>query len=93
MKARELLGEEAIIGVTVSSVEEAERAISSDANISYLGIGTMFASATYAPILDAVCCCDLTRPAVRRIQRASLAQLALPRYSNTSDTRQSQPWP
>ena len=52
MKARELLGEEAIIGVTVSSVEEAKRAISSDANISYLGIGTMFASTTYAPLLD-----------------------------------------
>ena len=42
--ARSLLGPDAIIGVTASSVEEAEAAINADAD--YLGIGTMFATPT-----------------------------------------------
>lgn len=42
--ARSLLGPDAIIGVTASSIEEAERAI--DGGADYLGIGTMFATPT-----------------------------------------------
>jgi thiamine-phosphate diphosphorylase/hydroxyethylthiazole kinase len=42
--ARRLLGEEAIIGVTVSSVEEAQNAARDGA--SYLGIGTMYSTTT-----------------------------------------------
>lgn len=45
-EARKLLPETAIIGVTASSIEEAENAINSGAD--YLGIGTMFATPTYA---------------------------------------------
>lgn len=41
---RKLLGENAIIGVTVSTVEEALLACKDGAD--YLGIGTMFATAT-----------------------------------------------
>jgi len=44
--ARKLLGPDAIIGVTVSSVQEARIATEGGAN--YLGIGTMFATPTYA---------------------------------------------
>ena len=43
--ARKLLGPDAIIGVTVSSVQEARIATTGGAN--YLGIGTMFATRTY----------------------------------------------
>ncbi|TVY30828.1 putative thiamine biosynthetic bifunctional enzyme [Lachnellula hyalina] len=42
--ARKLLGRDAIIGVTVSSVEEAQKACKDGAD--YLGVGTMFATAT-----------------------------------------------
>ena len=42
--ARSLLGPDAIIGVTASSIEEAEAAIAADAD--YLGVGTMFATPT-----------------------------------------------
>jgi len=41
---RRLLGEEAIIGVTVSTTEEALEA--SKGGADYLGIGTMFATPT-----------------------------------------------
>jgi len=44
ISARRLLGESAIIGVTVSSIEEAEKACRDGAN--YLGIGTVFATPT-----------------------------------------------
>jgi thiamine-phosphate diphosphorylase / hydroxyethylthiazole kinase len=43
--ARKLLGPDAIIGVSCSSVEEAHDAAMGGA--SYLGIGTMFATPTY----------------------------------------------
>ena len=43
--ARKLLGEDAIIGVTVSSIEEAMIACENGAD--YLGIGTIFATPTY----------------------------------------------
>lgn len=43
--ARKLLGEEAIIGVTVASIEEAMIACEDGAD--YLGIGTIFATPTY----------------------------------------------
>ncbi|KAL9078376.1 MAG: hypothetical protein Q9157_002701 [Trypethelium eluteriae] len=43
--ARRILGDDIIIGVTVSSVEEARRAADGGAN--YLGIGTVFATPTY----------------------------------------------
>jgi thiamine-phosphate diphosphorylase/hydroxyethylthiazole kinase len=43
--ARKLLGKDAIIGVTVSTVEEAQKACREGAD--YLGIGTMFATPTY----------------------------------------------
>ena len=42
--ARSLLGPDAIIGVTASSIEEAKAAIEADAD--YLGVGTMFATPT-----------------------------------------------
>lgn len=42
--AKKLLPENAIIGVTVASVEEAKRAVEQGAD--YLGIGTMFATPT-----------------------------------------------
>ncbi len=42
--ARKLLGPQAIIGVTVSTVQEARAAAKGGAN--YLGIGTMFATPT-----------------------------------------------
>ena len=42
--ARKLLGENAIIGVTVSATEEAQKACKDGAD--YLGVGTMFATAT-----------------------------------------------
>lgn len=44
--AKRLLPENAIIGVTASSVEEAQIAIAGGAD--YLGLGTMFATPTYA---------------------------------------------
>lgn len=43
--ARKLLGEDAIIGVTVGSIEEAMIACENGAD--YLGIGTIFATPTY----------------------------------------------
>jgi thiamine-phosphate diphosphorylase/hydroxyethylthiazole kinase len=42
--ARRLLGNSAIIGVTVSSIEEAKKACNDGAD--YLGIGTVFATTT-----------------------------------------------
>jgi thiamine-phosphate diphosphorylase/hydroxyethylthiazole kinase len=42
--ARKLLGGKAIIGVTVSTIDEARKACKDGAD--YLGIGTMFATAT-----------------------------------------------
>jgi thiamine-phosphate diphosphorylase/hydroxyethylthiazole kinase len=42
--ARKLLGDKAIIGVSVSSVDEAVRAAKGGAN--YVGIGTLFATHT-----------------------------------------------
>ena len=42
--ARVLLGPDAIIGISCSTIEEAQFAISGGAN--YLGIGTMFATLT-----------------------------------------------
>jgi len=42
--ARKLLGEKSIIGVTVSTVEEAKLACEGGAD--YLGIGTVFSTAT-----------------------------------------------
>jgi thiamine-phosphate diphosphorylase/hydroxyethylthiazole kinase len=42
--ARRLLGEAAIIGVTVQSIEEAEKACKDGAD--YLGIGTIFKTPT-----------------------------------------------
>jgi thiamine-phosphate diphosphorylase/hydroxyethylthiazole kinase len=47
-EARKLLGEDAVIGVSVSSVEEAQEAVEYGAD--YLGIGTMFATATKTDI-------------------------------------------
>ena len=43
--ARELLGEKAIIGVTISTIDEARNACKDGAD--YLGIGTMFATPTW----------------------------------------------
>jgi hypothetical protein len=43
--ARRILGDKAIIGVTASSVEEAQKATKDGAD--YLGIGTVFASILY----------------------------------------------
>ena len=43
--ARKLLGNDAIIGVTVASIEEAMIACEDGAD--YLGIGTIFATPTY----------------------------------------------
>lgn len=43
-EARKLLGQDAIIGVSACSVEEAQEAIDNGAD--YLGVGTMFATAT-----------------------------------------------
>ena len=45
-EAREKLGKDAIIGVTVSSIEETNAAIAGGAD--YLGVGTMFTTPTYA---------------------------------------------
>lgn len=42
--ARQLLGDSAIIGVTVSSIEQALEA--SEGGADYLGIGTVFATPT-----------------------------------------------
>ena len=42
--ARKLLGDKAIVGVSVSSVDEAVRAAKGGAN--YVGIGTLFATST-----------------------------------------------
>lgn len=42
--ARKLLGENAIVGVTASSVDEAREAVMAGAD--YLGIGTVFATPT-----------------------------------------------
>lgn len=49
--ARRLLGNDAIIGVTVGSIEEANIACQGGAD--YLGVGTMFATQTYvkSPLL------------------------------------------
>ena len=44
--ARKILGDMSIIGITASSVKEANHAIEHGA--SYLGLGTMFATPTYA---------------------------------------------
>jgi len=44
-RARELLGPDAIVGVTASSIEESQEAIRNGAD--YLGVGTMFATPTY----------------------------------------------
>ena len=44
--ARNILGEKAIIGASVSSVEEAQRAMF-DEGADYVGIGTVFATPTY----------------------------------------------
>ncbi|TVY50233.1 putative thiamine biosynthetic bifunctional enzyme [Lachnellula cervina] len=46
--ARRLLGRDAMIGVTVSNVEEAQKACRESAD--YLGVGTMFATATLAKV-------------------------------------------
>lgn len=43
-EAKKLLPKDAIIGISASSVEEAQHAI--DAGADYLGIGTMFATPT-----------------------------------------------
>jgi hypothetical protein len=43
--ARQLLGAKAIIGASVSSIEEAAKAIEDGAD--YLGIGTVFQTSTY----------------------------------------------
>ncbi|PMD40751.1 Hydroxyethylthiazole kinase [Hyaloscypha variabilis F] len=50
--ARRLLGEKAIIGVTVSTIEEAQLACRDGAD--YLGIGTMFATATKTNTKDII---------------------------------------
>ncbi|RDW59744.1 hypothetical protein BP6252_12831 [Coleophoma cylindrospora] len=50
--ARKLLGKDAIIGVTVASIEEAETACRDGAD--YLGIGTMFATATKTNTKDII---------------------------------------
>ncbi|ESZ92662.1 hydroxyethylthiazole kinase [Sclerotinia borealis F-4128] len=50
--ARILLGKDAIIGVTVSSIQEALTA--SEAGADYLGIGTMFATPTKTNTKDAI---------------------------------------
>jgi thiamine-phosphate diphosphorylase/hydroxyethylthiazole kinase len=42
--ARRILGDKAIIGVTVSTIDEARKACKDGAD--YLGIGTLFATAT-----------------------------------------------
>ena len=42
--ARQLLGEKAIIGVTVSNLEETKKAVEGKAD--YLGIGTVYATPT-----------------------------------------------
>ena len=47
--ARKLLGEDAIIGVTVASIEQAMIACEDGAD--YLGLGTIFATPTYASSL------------------------------------------
>ena len=43
--ARDMIGPDAIIGVTCSNIYEAELAVSGSAD--YLGIGTIFATPTY----------------------------------------------
>lgn len=42
--ARQLLGKDAIIGVTTASIQEAS--VASEGGADYLGIGTMFATPT-----------------------------------------------
>lgn len=51
--ARKLLGKDAIIGVTASSIEEALTAAKDGAD--YLGLGTVFATQTYV-LLPARAC-------------------------------------
>lgn len=46
--ARKILGPDAIIGVTASTIEEALKACEDGAD--YLGIGTVFATSTYVPL-------------------------------------------
>ncbi|EPE24994.1 Thiamin phosphate synthase [Glarea lozoyensis ATCC 20868] len=50
--ARRLLGKDAIIGVTVSSIDEAQTACKDGAD--YLGIGTLFATATKTNTKDVI---------------------------------------
>jgi len=49
-KARQVLGPDKIIGVTASSTEEALRAC--EAGATYLGVGTVYATQTYALTLS-----------------------------------------
>lgn len=44
--AKKLLPKDAIIGISTSSIEEARKAVADGAD--YIGIGTMFATPTYA---------------------------------------------
>ncbi|KAL3417324.1 thiamine biosynthetic bifunctional [Phlyctema vagabunda] len=50
--ARDLLGKDAVIGVTVSSIEQAQAACRDGAN--YLGIGTIFSTATKTNTKDII---------------------------------------
>jgi len=51
-EAKKILPENAIIGISAASVEEAQAAI--DAGADYLGIGTMFATPTYVFLANAI---------------------------------------
>lgn len=50
-EARQMLREDAIIGISVSNTTEAQKAIEMDAN--YVGIGTLFATPTYVAATNA----------------------------------------
>lgn len=51
-EAKKILPENAIIGISAASVEEAQAAI--DAGADYLGIGTMFATPTYVSLANVI---------------------------------------
>lgn len=52
LEARKRLGAEKLIGISVSSIEEAERALANDAD--YLGVGSIYPTKTKADAGDAV---------------------------------------
>lgn len=50
-ESREMLREDAIIGISVSNTAEAQKAI--EMNAGYVGIGTLFATPTYVAVANA----------------------------------------